>query len=359
MKKKLVMNHPKPNTNTGLDRRQLFQTGAALTGAAMTGAALFAPSAQAAKPSQTPHIAAQEHWVKRQVGTESIDLFMWRKLVPSMVKKSSKGTILFVHGSSMAGTPVFDLQVPGKPQYSTMDHFAKLGYDTWCLDNEGYGRSSKSRNINFDISNGADDLAAVSQYILAQTGGKPLMLYGLSSGALKAALFTERFPERVSRIALDAFVWTGEGSPTLAKRRARIGEWSGTTRRGIDQAMIESIFTRDHPGTADADVVNAFAQAILKLDTSVPTGSYVDMSINLPVCQPDKMPVPVMIMRGQFDGIASFKDLLNYFEKLPNPDKRFVVMPGIAHSSLHEKNLSIVHNVLESFFAEPAPVYVG
>ncbi len=340
-------------TSQASNRRQFFTVGA---GSAL---ALASVSTHAKSKSPAHGVVGTEHFVSRQVGDEKIRLFIWRKRLPRLSKKTHKGTILFVHGSSMAGTPVFDLQVLGKPQYSTMDHFARLGFDTWCLDNEGYGRSSKSRNINFDISNGADDLAAVTQYILEQTGETQLMLYGLSSGALKAALFAERFPDRVNRIALDAFVWTGEGSPTLENRRKRIGEWSGKNRRPIDQAMIQSIFTRDHPGTADADVVNAFADAILKLDSSVPTGSYVDMSINLPVCQPEKLKAPVMIMRGQFDGIASFKDLLNYFEKLPNPDKRFVVMPGIAHSSLHEKNLAIVYNVLESFFQEPLPVYVG
>lgn len=340
-------------TSQASNRRQFFTVGA---GSAL---ALASVSTHAKSKNPAHGLVGTEHFASRQVGDEKIRLFIWRKRLPRLSKKAHKGTILFVHGSSMAGTPVFDLQVPGKPQYSTMDHFARLGFDTWCLDNEGYGRSSKSRNINFDISNGADDLAAVTQYILEQTGETQLMLYGLSSGALKAALFAERFPDRVNRIALDAFVWTGEGSPTLDNRRKRIGEWSGKNRRAIDQAMIQSIFTRDHPGTADADVVNAFADAILKLDTTVPTGSYVDMSINLPVCQPEKLKAPVMIMRGQFDGIASFKDLLNYFEKLPNPDKRFVVMPGIAHSSLHEKNLAIVYNVLESFFQEPSPVYVG
>ena len=350
----IVMNKKEPNTTASLARRRFFQAGAALS-----AATLVTQGAQAAKSAHPDKVVSQEHWTTRDSDGVPIELFMWRKMIPGMINKASKGTILFVHGSSMAGTPVFDLQVPGKPQYSTMDHFARLGFDTWCLDNEGYCRSSKSRSINFNIANGADDLAAVSAYILKTTKQKQLMLYGLSSGALKAALFAERFPERVNRIALDAFVWTGEGSPTLENRRKRIGEWSGTNRRGIDRAMIQSIFTRDHPGTADADVVNAFADAILKLDSSVPTGSYVDMSINLPVCQPEKLKAPVMIMRGQFDGIASFKDLLNYFEKLPNPDKRFVVMPGVAHSSLHEKNLSIVYNVLESFFQEPSPVYVG
>jgi len=43
--------------------------------------------------------------------------------------------------------------------------------------------------------------------------------YGISSGALRAGLFAQRHPERVARLALDAFVWTGEGSPTLEARR--------------------------------------------------------------------------------------------------------------------------------------------
>lgn len=340
-----------------MKRRHLLSASATLTsGLFMTDPAL---AAQPRAHSNSTALVGQEHWATRQAEGESIKLFMWRKPPLTTAKSPNKGVILFVHGSSMAGTPVFDLQVPGKPQYSTMDHFAKLGFDTWCLDNEGYGRSSKSRAINFNISNGADDLAAVSEYILKTTGQKQLMLYGLSSGALKAALFAERFPERVSRIALDAFVWTGEGSPTLQNRRKRIADWTAGNKRGIDRAMIQSIFTRDHPGTADMDVVNAFADAILKLDSEVPTGSYVDMSINLPVCQPEKLLAPVMIMRGQFDGIASIQDLLNYFAKLPNPDKRFVVMPSIAHSSLHEKNLAIVMRVLEGFFEQPKPVYVG
>jgi pimeloyl-ACP methyl ester carboxylesterase len=324
-------------------------------GTALSGCASVTSGGASSQASA--RVVGQEHWTQRQVGNDTIRLFMWRK--HSALAGPRKGTILFVHGSSMAGTPVFDLQVPGKPQYSAMDRFARLGYDTWCLDHEGYGKSSKSRAINYDIANGADDLAAVSEYIIRETGDTKLLMYGISSGALRAALFAERHPERVRRIALDAFVWTGEGSPTLANRRKRLQEWQGQLRRPIDYAMVESIFTRDHPGTADMDVVKAFADAILKLDTSVPTGTYLDMSARLPVCNPEKMHVPTMIMRGQFDGIASFQDLLNYFAKLPNADKRFVVMPGIAHSSLHEKNLATVMSVLENFFDAPALVYNG
>src|SRR5438445_4499182 len=125
--------------------------------------------------------------------------------------------------------------------------FAARGFDTWCLDNEGYGRSDKSRPINCDISNGADDLDVASQYVLKNSGQKKILVYGISSGALKAALFTQRHPERVARLALDAFVWTGEGSPTLAERRKRLPEFQSKNRRPIDRAFVRSIFQRDHP----------------------------------------------------------------------------------------------------------------
>jgi len=337
------------------NRRSFFQSVAGATGVAASALAATTGTAEAA----TSQIAASEHWAIKKAGTEDIKLFILNKKLSNNKKVPRLGTILFVHGSSMAGSPVFDLQVPGKPEYSTMDYFAKLGYDTWCLDHEGYGRSSKTRDISYDISTGADDLEAVSKYIIQKTGDAKLMLYGVSSGALRAALFTERYPERVSRIILDAFVWTGEGSPTLANRRKRIEEWKSSNRRPLDHAMVQSIFTRDHPGTADQDVVDAFASAILKLDSSLPTGTYIDMSINLPVCNPEKLTVPTMILRGEFDGIAAFDDIVKYFAKLPHPDKRFVVMPGIAHASLQEKNVKIVLHAMENFFSQPPMIYKG
>ena len=122
---------------------------------------------------------------------------------------------------------------------------------------------------------------------------------------------------------------------------------------------MRSIFERDHPGTAEDAIIEAFADAILTLDQSVPTGTYVDMCANLPVCDPAEITVPTLIMRGEYDGIASFGDLLRFFEKLPNPDKQFAVMPGIAHASFQQKNYAICYHILLSFFSQPAPVYRG
>jgi len=302
----------------------------------------------------TPAIKSEEHWTTKADGAR---LFLFEKCLGDPSK--TRGTILFVHGSSMASQPTFDLQVPGRPDSSAMDYFAKRGFDCWCVDMEGYGRSTKDRDNNAPIAMGADDCHTATSYIGKLRGPRPLLVYGISSGALRAALFAERHPEMVARLALDAMVWTGEGSPTLAERRKRLPEFQAKKRRPIDKAFIHSIFDRDHPGTAEEKVIDAFANAVTTLDDSVPTGTYVDMCSRLPVIDPTKITVPTIVMRGQWDGIASMDDLMKFFDKLPNPDKQFTVMPGISHASFQQKNYMLVYHILASFFEQPAPVYRG
>jgi pimeloyl-ACP methyl ester carboxylesterase len=300
----------------------------------------------------TTDVAGVEHWTHKG----DVKLFLWEKYVG---KPDGKPCVLFVHGSSMASTPTFDLHVPGRPDSSVMDWFAKRGFACWTVDMEGYGRSGKHRDIPCDIANGADDLAAATAYIMKARGVKQFLIYGISSGALRAGLFAERHPERVARLALDAYVWTGEGSPTLEQRRKKLPEFTKTNRRPIDRAFVHSIFQRDHPDCADMRTVDAFADAILALDDSMPNGTYVDMCSRLPVNDPTRITVPTIVMRGQYDGIAGIDDLLKFFAKLPSPDKQFVVMPGISHASFQQKNYLMVYHILHAFFSQPEPVYRG
>jgi alpha-beta hydrolase superfamily lysophospholipase len=195
-----------------------------------------------------PAAAGREHWT--EVGGKR--LFLWEKPATS---GDVRGTILFVHGSSMASQPTFDLRVPGVPEASVMDWFAARGFHTWCFDCRGYGRSYKEPEVLATIAEGAEDAAAASDYIMRRGSG-PLYVYGISSGALRAALFAQNHPDRVARLAVDAMVWTGEGSPTLEQRRKRLEQWRGTTRRPVDRAFLLSIFNRDHPGTVDERFVD-------------------------------------------------------------------------------------------------------
>ncbi|MEP6942520.1 MAG: alpha/beta fold hydrolase, partial [Betaproteobacteria bacterium] len=217
----------------------------------------------------TTRVTGVEHWTQK----DGVRLFLWEKFTGSARDNAGKPCVLFVHGSSMASQPTFDLVVPGRDDSSAMDWFARRGFVCWSVDMEGYGRSDKSRDIDCDIANGADDLAAATAYMRDARGIGQVAAYGISSGALRAALFAQRHPDRVSRLALDAFVWTGEGAPTLAQRRKKLPDFLARRRRPIDRAFVHSIFQRDHPDTADRAVVDAFADAILALDDSMPNGT--------------------------------------------------------------------------------------
>jgi pimeloyl-ACP methyl ester carboxylesterase len=102
-----------------------------------------------------PPVEGVAHWTLK----DGVRLFLWEKFVDS---PSGKPVVLFVHGSSMASQPTFDLTVPGRPDSSVMDWFARRGFACWCVDMEGYGRSDKQRDIPCDIANGADDLDAAT-----------------------------------------------------------------------------------------------------------------------------------------------------------------------------------------------------
>jgi pimeloyl-ACP methyl ester carboxylesterase len=150
-----------------------------------------------------------------------------------------------------------------------------------------------------------------------------------------------------------------DGSGQLAERRKKLAEFQARTRRPIDRAFVHSIFSRDHPGTADEATIDAFADAILALDDSVPTGTYVDMCAKLPLVDPARLAAPTLVMRGEYDGIAGFDDLLEFFKRLPNADKQFAVMAGISHASFQQKNYRTVYHILHSFLTQPEPVYRG
>lgn len=113
-----------------------------------------------------------------------------------------------------------------------------------------------------------------------------------------------------------------------------IAYYRENTRRPIDRKSIVSIFTRDHPGLFEAEAALACADAQLAYADSVPTGTYLDMTANLPVVDPAAVCAPTLIIRPEYDGIATMEDLLAFFARLPSADKQFSVIPDTTHASI-------------------------
>jgi alpha-beta hydrolase superfamily lysophospholipase len=322
------------------------------------GAGLIASGAARAEPAAIPGDLAPppgadywtgEYWAKKG----NVSLYLYRKRVGAPQPGEPPRPVLFlVHGSSISSRPTFDLTVPGKGEYSLMNVFASYGFDVWTMDHENYGRSSRTDG-NSDIASGAEDLKAGSELVVRETGRQRLSFLGESSGALRAALFATERPERVDRLVLCAFTWTGKGSPTLQKRAEGLEFFRTHNRRPRGRDMIRSIFTRDKPGTSDPAVAEALADAELQFGDTIPTGTYLDMTANLPVVDPAKLQAPVQIVRGEHDGIASEEDVLEFYRRLGNPDRQFVVLPGAAHSLALGINRHQLWYVARSFLAMP------
>jgi len=320
-------------------RRDIMLGGAAAAGVAGTAAA----QAIAA-------LAADEYWVEKG----PVRLYVYRKRLAT--PPTARRPVLFlVHGSSMSGRSTFDLTVPDRGEYSLMNVFARLGYDVWTMDHEGYGRSSRTAG-NSDIASGAADLAAAMPLIERETGQRRCHFLGESAGALRAARFAQDNPDHAGRLVLVAFTWTGEGSPTLEQRAKNLPFFRANNRRPRDRDMIRSIFTRDKPGTSDLAVAEALADAELQFGNDIPTGTYLDMTANLPVVDPLRLQSPVLLIRGEHDGIAAMPDLLAFFDKLPNGDKQFIVLSHAAHALTFGLNRAQFWHAAHAFLALPPPM---
>lgn len=295
-------------------------------------------------------IVAEEHWAKRG----DIDLYLYRKFSPSARADNPDRPVLFlVHGSSFSARTTYDLDVPAKGEYSTMNVFASLGYDVWTLDHEGYGRSTHTDGFSY-IADGVEDLKAAAPVVEKASGRSAFSFFGSSSGALRAGGFANACPERVDRLALAALVWTGDGSPTLQKRAERIDEWRATNRRVVDEAAYQGIFSRDVEGLTAPELPKAAAAAeMANGGGSVPNGTYIDMCVNLPVVDPMKIACPVLIFRGDHDGIATDADVLGFYATLQSKEKQLVLVSGQAHNTTVGVNRHRFWHILHNFLATP------
>jgi pimeloyl-ACP methyl ester carboxylesterase len=335
------------HSDHALPRRTLIK-GAGL--GLMAGALADAAPVQA-EPVEGSRIWSGEYWAKKG----DVPLWMYRKrLGAPKTGEPARPVVFFVHGSSVTSR-VFDLHVPGKGEYSVMNEFARFGFDCWTMDHENYGKSGRTSG-NSDVASGVEDLKAAAEVLARETGQKKYHFVGESSGALRAGAYGMAAPDRIDRLVFAAFTYKGEGSPTLKKRAEQVDYYRSHNMRKRDRDMIRSIATRDKPGTSDPAAIEALADVEMQFGDQIPTGTYLDMTANLPVVDPEKVLAPVLLVRGEYDGIATVADLEEFYNKLPNGDRQFIILPGTAHSVALAINRQLFWHVTRSFLNMPNPI---
>src|SRR3981081_3735090 len=321
------------------------------------GLGLVAGTLAGAMPTQGASAAgvegeiwSSEYWAKKG----DIPLWMYRKrLGAPKAGEPSRPVLFFVHGSSGTSRG-FDLHVPGHGENFVMNEFARYGFDCWTMDHENYGKSGRTSG-NSDIASGVEDLKAAVEVVTRETGRQKFHFLGESSGALRAGAYAMVAPERADRLVFAAFTYKGEGSPTLTKRAEQLAYFRSHNMRKRDREMIRSIATRDKPGTSDPAAVEVLADVEMQFGDQVPTGTYLDMTANLPVVKPEKVLSPVLLVRGEYDGIATVADLEEFYNRRPNGHRQFVILPGPPHSGALATNRKLFWHVTNAFLSMPTP----
>ena len=331
---------------TQIARRTVLAGAGAGIAASLAGEAIAQST-----PQGKPEVQASEYWAHKG----SVKLSLYRKRVAP--KAGETQPVLFlVHGSSNSTRSSYDLSVPGKGEYSLMNVFAGYGFDVWTMDHDGYGHSGSSGNSS-DIASGVEDLKAAIPVVLKESGQRKVHMYGTSSGAIRAGAYAQAEPDRVDRLVLSAFTYKGTGSPEIARRNAVAERYRNSPRRKRDLAMIRSIFTRDgHASGYDLAVADAIAAEELKFGDQIPSGTYLDMAVNLPLVDPKKVLSPVLMLRGAHDGNSTNEDLLDFYAQLANGDRQFVILPHTAHSIGYSNNRHLMWYAVRNFLQAPAAV---
>jgi pimeloyl-ACP methyl ester carboxylesterase len=297
----------------------------------------------------SPALAAEPRGEEFFVEANGVKLRVWEKFTGD---PQGKPIIVLAHGSSSSGEESFDLQVPGKPGYSIMDALAAHGFDVYAPDMRGFGRSTRPEG-GVSSADAADDLTAVISHILNLRTADKVNLLAWSWGTQYGGMFVMANPDKVSRYVSVAQMHVN--SPDLARRRAKIEALRRKPYITIPaDAWKRRFFSMTPGGYTDPDVIAAYTAKASTVETSTPTGPQVDMATLLPLVNPRLIAVPVMIIHGEFDDVADIEGLWPFFRDLPNPDKKYVVVPGAGHMIQFQLGHRQFENDIITFF-KPVP----
>ncbi|MDP6581145.1 MAG: alpha/beta fold hydrolase [Vicinamibacterales bacterium] len=167
---------------------------------------------------------------------ERVGIYVREKATASAAARFESGAspegrvVLFVHGGSVSSIPDYDLDYK---DYSWMGFLAEAGFDTFAMDQSGYGRSPRPMmddpcNMSRDdqalvtprplsgpcdpsypygsttVQSDWDEIDTVVDYIRELRGVDRVSLVGWSAGGRRSGGYAARHPEKVDKLFLYA-----------------------------------------------------------------------------------------------------------------------------------------------------------
>jgi len=165
-------------------------------------------------------------------------------------------------------------------------------------------------------------------------------------------MFVMAAPQKVRRYI--SYAQMHLNSPDIAKRRPRVDFFRKNPYITIPEAAWKPRFTSMTPPEAnDPLVVDTYAKVAAEVETKSPTGPQLDMVTIMPMINPRLMPVPTMIIHGQYDDVADLEGLFPFFRDLPNPAKQYVIISDAGHMMHLQKGHLQFQQAVIGFLSAP------
>jgi pimeloyl-ACP methyl ester carboxylesterase len=282
---------------------------------------------------------------------------------------ASKGVVLFVHG---AGTPAeVSFDAPGA---SWMGYLAAAGFDTFSMDMEGYGRSTRPPPMNdpcnapaatraqltppptcsgsaysgpiTHIGSDWNDIAAVVDHLLKLRQVKTVSIVAWSQGGPRSFGYTLAHPDKVARLAVLAPAYNRNMPDAMAPVAATFTPF-GTQNK----AEFVANWERQAPcaGQADPAIRDAIWEDMLKSDPvgakwgpgmrrapSVPSWGFNKTTVA-------KMTTPYLMITGATDGQVPPARVFELYEDLGSKDKVLIDLACSSHNAMWEKNRELLY----------------
>jgi len=320
-----------------------------------------------------PSLVTEEFMVPaRDAG---IELFVRNKRPESLTSFAPARSLLFIHGATYPAHTSFDLPLGG---VSWMDYIAGRGFDVWCMDLRGYGRSTRPpemarpANESQPIVRGdvaVADLAAVAAFIREKRGVPRLTHMSWSWGTALTGRFAADNPNLVERAVLYAPIWD-RTTPSPIQAGAELGAYRTVTQAqarerwmtGVPEAKRAALIP---PGwfehwagvtwATDPEGMRRNPQ-VLRAPNGVLADSREYWDVGRPFYDPAKITAPVLLVLAEWDRDTPPYMANTLFPLLVNsPGKRLVILGEGTHTIVMERNRGALFQVVQAFLEESAP----
>jgi pimeloyl-ACP methyl ester carboxylesterase len=260
-----------------------------------------------------------------------------------------------------------------------MDYIAGQGFDVWCLDIRGYGRSTRPPEMNQPpeanppIVRGdtaVKDIATAAAFIRERRNVAKLVHIGWSWGSTLMGRFAADNPALVERLVLFAPPWLRDG-PSLAggAATATLGAYRTVTQAQARERWMTEVPEGKRAGLIPPGWFEHWAGVTWATDPEgmrrnpqtlrAPNGVLLDSreygQAGRPYWDPAKVTAPTLLVVAEWDRDTPPAMAMAIFPLLTNsPGKRLVVLGEGTHTIVMERNRGALFQAVQGFLAETA-----